>query len=132
MGVRILRVDLSALMISENEQKHRAVVTHRKARHLLAGEAIADIDILVSRAVSFHRKRGDHVSKIFLESVVISEYQFPNDRMEAIGSDHHLEISRWFALEMNTYTIFVLVDLLNTITENGFTMAFDLLVNDLG
>jgi hypothetical protein len=40
-------------------------VAHSEASHLLAREPIAYIDILISRAITAHRKRRGHVPKIF-------------------------------------------------------------------
>src|SRR5271165_3490736 len=132
MGVRILRVDLAALMIGKNQQEHRAVVTHREAGHLFAGKAIADVDIFVSGPVTIHRKCGDHVSEIFLKSAIFSECQFSNNRMETIRPYHQVEISLRFALETNTYTMCALVDLRHAITENGFTATFNPSIKDPG
>src|SRR6516165_7944511 len=94
MSVCVLKFDVAALIICENEQEHRPVVSHREASHLLTGETIAYIDILISWAVTVHRKCCDHVPEIFLEPVLFSEYEFPNDRMEAVCSNHHVEVSR--------------------------------------
>jgi hypothetical protein len=132
MSVCVLRLDLAALIICENEQEHRPVISHREASHLLTGETIAYIDILISWAVTVHRKCCDHVPEIFLEPVLFSEYEFPNDRMEAVCSNHHVEVSRSCALEYDTHPALVLFKLRNAVTENALTTSFHFFVDDFG
>jgi len=57
-----------------------------------------------------HRKRRDLVAEIFLEVLLLSEYQFPNDRMQTIRSNHDVKISCLCALECDMYTVLLLLD----------------------
>jgi len=52
--------------------------------------------------------------------------------MEAVRSVHEVEISRACVLECDTHALSVLVESHNAVTENGLTVAFDPLVDDLG
>ena len=58
----IVRFNLTKSIGIEDEQKYRAIVTHREACHLLARHAIADKDTFIPGPIAFDLESRDGVA----------------------------------------------------------------------
>jgi hypothetical protein len=115
--------------VCEDQQEQRAIIAHGEAGDLLARNAMTDIDALVPGSIAFDFERRDSVTKIFLETTLASKHQFADCRVETIGSDNEVEPAWCAAFENNTHIVAGVFNADDAVTENGFALAVDLVID---
>ena len=80
------------MAICKNEKKHRPVAAHGEPPHLLAYFGVHHVNQLISRPVPRDFESCGLISEIFLEPAFRPKSQLANAPVQAIGSNHQVEV----------------------------------------
>jgi hypothetical protein len=108
-----------------HEQDQGPIVTHREPRDLLARAAVADVGQFVTRPISFDLERRDFIAKVLFKARLAAELEPANVRVQAISTDHKIEVTRGRPLERNVHNVLSFCEVRNPISEDRLDSSLD-------
>src|SRR5579862_3165903 len=124
-----MQVVESLLRRTDNDQKQRTIVPQRESRDLLARQAEADVDAVVSGAITNVFECHDDVTEIGCELALPLKHDSPYRRMQAVGTNHQVESPRRCTFKIYCYAVILVFNGHDTVVEENLHSAFYPLIN---
>src|SRR5262249_39626395 len=106
----------------KNEEEERLIRAHREAKNLSSRHPVADIDEFVTRTIARDLERGGLITEGNLDPRIRPKHQLADARMQAVGANHEVGLSRRSVIKANPHASSRLLDNRNRVTEDHFDL----------